>query len=148
MLFTSYFNLEIFSAAAEYFSISKSHHDNEQGISEQLQCIWSEISMQSDRQIETDHSQTDHPTYSHFTEHAIVIHRVSVLCALSTCTIKKDKSSLLQHILAKPNLYSGPFCWAHRSPHLAGCRSSLEKDTAPTVHNTFYYFIRKHLTVL
>lgn len=65
--------------------------------------------MQTDRQNETDHSQTDHPTYSHFNEHANVIHRVSVLCALSTCTIKKDKSSLLQQFLAKPNLYSGPF---------------------------------------
>lgn len=40
MLFMLYFNLNIcLAAAAEYFSISKSRLDNEEGVSEQLQGI-------------------------------------------------------------------------------------------------------------
>lgn len=46
MLFTLYFNLDTFSAAAEYFSISKSHLDKEKRVTEQLQGI----SPQSDLQ--------------------------------------------------------------------------------------------------
>lgn len=86
---------------------------------EHLQCTWTEVSMQ-EGQTDQNRWFTGHTHFS-FTEHAIVIHCASVMCALDNCTIKKDKSSLLQHIFVKPNLYSGPFCWSYRSPHLDGC---------------------------
>lgn len=92
-----HFNLDIFSAAAEYFSISE-HLGNEEGISEHLQCVWPEFSMW---ETKTNHSQTDRPTYSNFAEHAIVIHCVSVLCAPSTCTIKKSQVQLASALLGQ-----------------------------------------------
>lgn len=51
MLFTWYFNQDIFSAAAEYFSISKLHFDSEKGISEQLQIIFNTGRTDSSKQI-------------------------------------------------------------------------------------------------
>lgn len=76
MLFTLYFIRDIFSTAAEYFSISKSHHDNEEGISERLQCIRPESGLQR-RKERDQNGLTDCPTYSNFTEHAFVVYCAS-----------------------------------------------------------------------
>lgn len=59
MLFTLYFNLYIFSAAAEYFSSSKSHLDNEDGISEQPQIYLTRVfnAGRTDRSNQIIHKQ-------------------------------------------------------------------------------------------